>query len=767
MKPNWKIKTLVHGLVLAVAVPLTGAIALLVFSGIEREHAAALAAAALLGVAPLAFFLVRRITRSIELARETGLARESAHREIEQRFRQVAENIREVFYLVDPASNQLLYISPGYEHVWGRKPEELYASPQEWMQAIHPGDRQRVVDGVSNEATGSYDEEYRILRPDGELRWIHDRAVPVRDAEGNIYRVAGIAEDITERKRIEGEASAAGKRLESILTSITDGFYAIDADWRFTYLNPRAEQLLRRTSGELLGRGIWEEFPEAVGSAVELNARIAVSSQKAVHYEEYYPPFESWFEIHVYPYEGGLSVFFQDITERKRQEKELSFLAQYDALTQLPNRSLFRDRLQQAMARARRGGGDMALMFLDLDRFKEINDSLGHAIGDKVLQGVAERFREHVREADTIARLGGDEFTIIAEGLQRPEHAAAIAAKIQAALAEPLVIDGNEIYVTASIGAVLYPQQPDDIEGLLKKADIAMYQAKRDGGHAFQLYSGARARPSEQPGLEAKLRRALERGELALHYQPLVEAAGSRIVGAEALLRWNNPELGLIPPARFIPLAEETGLILEIGDWVMRSAAEQNRAWQRMGHAPIRVAVNLSARQFRQKGIAEKAARLLAETGLEARYLELEITESVIMHHTEATLATLHEINRMGIGLSIDDFGTGYSSLAYLKRFPVQSIKIDRAFIRDAASSAADGAILSAIVALAGALGLHTVAEGVETAEQLAALRLLGVQQYQGYYFSKPLPAEEFERLLEREGGRAGSGGEQPRLAAA
>ena len=547
------------------------------------------------------------------------------------------------------------------------------------------------------------------------------------------------------------------QRLENVLTSVTDACFVLDTAWRFTYLNPRAERLLRRARKDLLGQVLWDQFPEALGSPFEAHYKNAMLERRVAHFEELYSPLDTWFEVHAYPSEAGLSVFFRDVTERRRQQDELSFLAQYDPLTRLPNRSLFRDRLHQAMLRARRSGSNLGLLFLDLNRFKEVNDTLGHATGDKVLQGVAQRFGEHLRNADTIARPGGDEFTIIVEGLAGVEQAEAVAAKIQDALVEPLRIDEHEIYVSASIGIVLYPAESDDLEGLIRKADIAMYQAKREGGSAFQIYSGSEAHSADGVAIESKLRRALARGELALHYQPQVDIASGRIIGAEALLRWNNPELGRVPPMRFIPLAEETGLIIEIGEWVLRTAARQARAWHLAGLPPISVAVNLSARQFRRKGITRTVGAVLRDAGLEPRLLELEITESIVMHHTEAAIETLQALSAMGVGLAIDDFGTGYSSLAYLKRFPLQKLKIDRAFVHDVDANAADATIVKAIVALAGGLGLSVVAEGVESEAQLAALNGFGVQAYQGFYFSQALPPADFERLL-RESATARSG---------
>lgn len=447
----------------------------------------------------------------------------------------------------------------------------------------------------------------------------------------------------------------------------------------------------------------------------------------------------------------------QDITTNKQIEERMSYLAQYDLLTGLPNRALFRDRLGGAIARAKRNQTLAALLFLDLDRFKEINDSLGHSAGDEALQGAANLLRHTLREADTIGRLGGDEFTIILEEIAHVDEVTAVAEKILKAFADPLIIQGREVFLTASIGISVYPFAADDIDALLQAADVAMYRAKDEGRNTYESYMPEmNANATKRFDMENLLRHAVERQEFVLHYQPKVSLHTGLITGVEALIRWNSGELGLVSPAQFIPLAEKTGLIVPIGEWVLRTACAQNKAWQ-AEFPPLRMSVNLSPRQFRQKNLVDMVAEALRDTKLDARYLEVEITESVIMRSTEKAVAILQALNELGVEISVDDFGTGYSSLAYLKRFPVQRLKVDQSFVRGVPANAEDAGIVTAVVALAKSLSLGLVAEGVETQEQLAFLAGLDCNEYQGYYFSRPVPADQFAGLLaagaSREGG--------------
>jgi len=439
-------------------------------------------------------------------------------------------------------------------------------------------------------------------------------------------------------------------------------------------------------------------------------------------------------------------------SQQHAAEQQLAQLAQYDALTGLPNRALFHDRLGQAIARAHRSEHPIAVLFLDLDRFKEINDSLGHEAGDRVLIEAAERMRLHLREGDSVARLGGDEFTVILEDVDGAEQVRSVAQKLLRAFAEPFRVDGQDLFATLSIGIALHPRDGADAENLLRHADTAMYQAKSDGRDGLKFYTPVMSTAvSERLSLEGRLRQALERGEFVLYYQPIVRLEDGAISSVEALLRWRHPEEGLLPPGRFVGIAEQTGLIVPIGDWVLREACSHAAQWQAAGLRPLRVAVNLSARQFRKGGMVAAVRSALEAARLDSRWLMLEITESLLMENPEASGKVLQQLKEMGAHMALDDFGTGYSSLAYLKHFPIDVIKIDRSFVRDIVADVDDAAIVKATIGLATSLGMQTTAEGVETGEQLAFLRTHGCRFGQGYLFSPPVPEAEFAAMLREE----------------
>jgi diguanylate cyclase (GGDEF)-like protein len=439
----------------------------------------------------------------------------------------------------------------------------------------------------------------------------------------------------------------------------------------------------------------------------------------------------------------------REITERKRIEQALARLTHYETLTGLPNRALLADRLQHAIARADRGGNLLGVMILDLDNFKEINDALGQTIGDRVLTEAARRLQSCLRGIDTLARLGDDEFAVLLEGVPDVEELSLVAQRLLCAVAERAEVSGHELYLSASIGLAVYPVDDQDAESLLRNANLAMHHAKREGRNNFQRFSLDMATRTERHAeLKLRLRRALERQEFTLHYQPLVTLSSGEILGAEALLRWKDMDR-MVAPAEFVPIAEESGLIVPIGLWALREACRQCRAWLDLGHKSMQVAVNLSPRQFRQKDLVRAIEAILRETRLPARCLEIEITETTIMHSTAHTIGALHELTALGVRVSVDDFGTGYSSLAYLHRFPVHKLKIDQSFVRDIGTDRADTALVGTMVALARQLKLTSVAEGVETSHQLAYLLDVGCETGQGYLFSPPLAAEALTPLLE------------------
>ncbi len=566
--------------------------------------------------------------------------------------------------------------------------------------------------------------------------------------------IAGIA---IERKQAEEALQASEERYRNLVNTAQDVIYTLGIDATLTSLNPAFETVTGWKPEDWIGKHFGPlVHPDDLGLAVDLFKQVLAGG--APSYELRIRRSDGDYVVGEFTStplieDGELKGVFgiaRDITERKKAEAMIRELAYHDGLTGLPNRALFEDRLGVALAQAHRTRQMLAVMFLDLDRFKIVNDTLGHSGGDKLLKGVAGDLKAVVREGDTVARVGGDEFTVLLAAIESQADAAEVADRILDVLRVSRLVDGQEFAITTSIGMTIYPQDGGDTDTLLRNADTAMYRAKDRGRNNVQLYTPAmNAGVLQRLSLENDLRHALERGELRVYYQPIAETTSGRVVATEALVRWQHPERGIIEPDDFIPFAEETGLIVPIGEWVLRESMRQNQAWRDAGYRGLVVGVNLSARQLQQEDMVSMVSKLLRETGLPPELLQLEITEGAVMKNVELIIATLHQIRRMGIGISLDDFGTGYSSLSYLKRFPIDSVKIDRSFVRDIASDPNDAAIVTTVIAMARNLNLKVIAEGVETGDQLEFLRERGCDQYQGYIISRPAPAKSVEPLLE------------------
>jgi diguanylate cyclase (GGDEF)-like protein/PAS domain S-box-containing protein len=541
---------------------------------------------------------------------------------------------------------------------------------------------------------------------------------------------------------LERELRGAKARTETILESIGDAFFALDADLRISYLNPKAEEHFRLSARDLPDRPFLELFPEFQPDQAAFQEAMTARSIRS--FEHFTPSQGLWHEVRVFPLGGGVSVYLRDITETKEAEAKIRTLAFYDKLTGLPNRTLLQDRLSHAIEIRKRSRQRCAVLFIDLDAFKHINDELGHEAGDEVLKEVARRLSSSIRNSDTAARLGGDEFVVLLEGFDQPDNIHSVTHRILLALAQDIHHRDATLSITASIGISFFPEDGKTVEDLLKAADTAMYHGKKRGRNTYQFYRKEMNVQSRHFLLmEHALRQAVQHQEFLLHYQPQYDLKTRALTGFEALVRWQHPELGLILPAEFLPLAEDTGFSPQLGDWILKEACRQARRWLDLNPMPLRMSVNLSGRQFWQEDLVDSIQRILAETGLPPQCLEVELTETTLMAHADPAIARMRELKALGVRLALDNFGTGYSSLAVLKRYPVHSLKLDKTLTREIGTSQGDAAIVTAIIALAHSMGFAVVAEGIETPDQLAFLRQQGCEAGQGYLFSPAVPGPE------------------------
>jgi diguanylate cyclase (GGDEF)-like protein/PAS domain S-box-containing protein len=655
-----------------------------------------------------------------------------------------------------------IYLGRGWAGFLGRERSPGVHRGAELLELVHSEDRRALLErfrAALKGETPAYVADYRVRTESGGWRWLHSSGqVTERGADGRAKRMSGTVADIDERKRAEAALAEREQRFRDVVDASGEYVWETDAEGRYTYLSERAELVLGYPRAELLGRKPRDFMPLGEPRAVDdwfaNRAAEGKPFRDLLHRTINKSGGVIWQLVSGVPVrnaEGRLVGWrgtAADVTARKHAEARIEHLATRDSLTGLPNSTLLADRASQAILTAARNRSQFALLCIDLDRFKLVNDSLGHRAGDALLRAVAERLGNTLHGDDTLARLGGDDFVLV-QSIKSVEDAAALAQRILGVLARPFTVDGKQLNVAASIGISIYPSDGRDFVELLKNADAALYHAKESGKGTWRFFAPAlNARAAERLRLENELRAALARSELLLHWQPVVRGRG-RIVGAEALVRWQHPERGLLLPEEFVPVAEECGLIRAVGDWTLERALSQAGAWQRELGRKLWFAVNVSAPELAQ-GLAytEKLKSILKENHLDGRQVELEVTERVLMSGLAENVATLKAIGELGVRFAIDDFGTGYSSLAYLRELPIDKLKIDRSFLRAIDSQEPDAAIVRAIIALAATLGISVAGEGVETAPQLERLLELGCEEWQGHYFSVPLDAAAFEELF-------------------
>ncbi|BAF72332.1 bifunctional diguanylate cyclase/phosphodiesterase [Sulfurovum sp. NBC37-1] len=660
--------------------------------------------------------------------------------------------------------NHTLYISPSWKEMLGYREDELPNAESTWKKLAYPRDIVNVMRSLKKhirEHRKVFENNHRLRHKDGHWIWVLGRARIIYDEAGNPIRMVGTHTDITEEKELQLKYSQQAQVLEQI----HDAVILLDMDGFIRSWNKGSEILFEYRADEVIGKNFSILFSDNITSAYE--KWISELKENGEYKGEMFlqkksgEPLYAVFSFSLLKNQNGETTevvsLIHDITEQKKaeavlqeQKNILRYQAHHDALTRLPNRVLFFDRLEQSIRKTARSEKDFALFFIDLDKFKHINDSLGHSIGDRVLRVTAKRIKETIRQEDTLARLSGDEFTVIMEDLGHPEDASVLAEKILLVLQKPMYIDEYTLYISGSIGISLYPQDAMDTESLLKYADTAMYKAKENGRNTFEFYAPEMTEYAlERIAMKTSLKEAIEKEELCVHYQPQIDARAECIIGVEALVRWQHPTRGLLHPEAFISLAEDTGLIVDIDKWVMRTAMKQVSTWHQEGLVSDVLALNISIKQLEGHNFMEEIAACLDDFDFKPKWLELEIPEGQVMKNHTETIERLKELSVMGIGISIDDFGTGYSSLSLLKRLPINRLKIDKSFI-EFIPNEEDVAIVKAIIALANSLKLDVIAEGVETDDQKDFLVENGCTKIQGYYYSRPIASEQMKHFLQK-----------------
>jgi diguanylate cyclase (GGDEF)-like protein/PAS domain S-box-containing protein len=705
------------------------------FPSINNDKLASVAV--FLATAALLFFLFKRMDQT---AQELG--------SLEQKVKNIFDTLNVAIWSHDIKTNTLR-ITPGIEKLYGYPLEAFYQDFDLWRKVIHPDDVAVLNEREEKISLGEpATSEYRIIRPDGEVRWIQDSGFPTFDDYGNFIDFNSVLFDITDRKESED-------RYRSLIEMSPD-FVAVINQGNITYINETGSYLLG-ASGPSDVIGLPSEKFAPVDIIEDIRNReksMPAGKFKVIRYEFQIKRLDGLIidvEMSAMPILFGgrmvTQVVGRDITDRKKAERTIQYMAFYDTLTGLPNRNMFKQHLNEVLNHQKKQMA--AVLFLDLDRFKFINDTKGHSTGDVVLQRVAKRLQSTVQNEAMVSRQGGDEFILLIENTDK-ESSAIIAQRILDEFLKPLELNDQEFFITPSIGISIYPTDGNDEETLIKNADTAMYVAKGHGKNKFQFYApNLNGNSIQMMELENGLRKALEQKQLVLHYQPQIELDTGKIVGIEALLRWQHPKLGLISPSEFIPLAEETGLIVSIGNWVLQTACKQNKAWHEAGYKKVPIAVNISVRQLQEDHFVDNVIKVLDQVGLDPKYLELEITESIMQNIEESTII-LNQLKEFGINLSIDDFGTGYSSLSYLRHLPIDKIKIDKSFVDDILYHSTQGVMVKTIIDMGNHLQFSVIAEGIEQKEQVDFLQQNECNIGQGYFFSRPLAVDQMEEYLKK-----------------